>query len=1342
MPTPWDTGEPIINSKSVSKWDTGTPIINTTATEDIQPQQPTPEAWNKAPAKKEDKPSWDSGIQLGAPKGGYQRFIEGVLGEGAVTGEFDKMTAFGKTLDLMGRPGYAVKSVILENQKAIQQALIDAGVPEDEINNPLSTKRREVMYKIRPKIDPMGKLKAAWRGLSGEERVTANQLWENVGVRGIPFLGFAMEVATDPLMWALTPIKAAKVAVTGGTIRNIEVAAQVSTKMATGYELLGKGAGVLLKPVGKGISMAYGQARKIEKFANTADFVIDKGNELGKATYQMFVAKSKIPELAQMVDSYLTKRKWMGGSGINFAVQTRDAIVKEAKLSGKKIEEVERNIVNIIELPKQYKQAATSGERMIAEAIQHRLEKAYTEMTQAGVPITSLGMARRGKLDELYKSLETAVGEQKVKLLKDIDAQKLALQDEILGLKTSLKPLGIDVSHWSTKTDITDWRINSKTVDNDLGTDFGTEKAALARKQDIGKDIEGKLYHTTIYPRKSIDLTGLSEQLQYWDDPNAVLESIYKAGAINITEYNELKAAIPQTQNFKKVPKQATKSATSKPKVKMVASPKGESGLQLQINWLRKNTPLTDDEIEAIGNLHEVGEVIMPTDDVNRLMKITWNPKTKRYGVYTIEGKAVQPESVIPVAQSSFDADAFYRAQNQWYSNFRQKLTNKGYDSIKYYALEDAETPTYKVLTNRIIGKVSRKELNAQEKMARLITKKETEVSDLVNKAINIYHEPVTEADIANTAKKLKVNRAEAKEYAQIQKAREMGYFPRFTSKEAQAFLRDASKSRGLGEAVWNPKIKNALERRTADFTLDEWNKFCAENGIKELGGKKIEEYFLRDPAYAVALYDIRAAKAITSAEFLQDVITRFGKSGKAVPVGWQELPAEIIKLYPQAKGIVFDPEVIKEVTRITEHYINPAAAGPVLQIIDGVQNMWRKWTLAPFPKYHIRNMVGNLWNNYLADVHPDTYGTAQAIQLYRKYRGTGGNLEKLALTELNLAKLTPEIADDIILSAEKHGVLGHGWYGSDVEIGIQQQLNRKALINRGVAIGSTVENNARLAHYISKMQDGMPSAEAALSVKKYLFDYSDITSFEREVMRRLFPFYTWTRKNLPLQLQELYNQPQKFAPLTIPFRLRNEEDIVRLKYTRPDLYERLPIELQRTMDTVTYVPLEGLIPAGDLAKMVRPHELLFELLTPYLRAPIELYMNRSMYFQADINKYDNETQELWRMDIPVSIKYLLTTVLPQARLLTEIDKIVKKKDTKAEELTPAELVVSQSLTSIYKTDLKELRNRALGQMKKKIEELRKGMATAKRNDRLGEEARIKKTYEQLKQEIHFIKGD
>ena len=47
--------------------------------------------------------------------------------------------------------------------------------------------------------------------------------------------------------------------------------------------------------------------------------------------------------------------------------------------------------------------------------------------------------------------------------------------------------------------------------------------------------------------------------------------------------------------------------------------------------------------------------------------------------------------------------------------------------------------------------------------------------------------------------------------------------------------------------------------------------------------------------------------------------------------------------------------------------------------------------------------------------------------------------------------------------------------------------------------------------------------------IMKFHFDYDDLSSFERNVVKRVIPFYTWTRKNMPLMMEMFARKPQVF---------------------------------------------------------------------------------------------------------------------------------------------------------------------------------------------------------------------
>lgn len=560
-------------------------------------------------------------------------------------------------------------------------------------------------------------------------------------------------------------------------------------------------------------------------------------------------------------------------------------------------------------------------------------------------------------------------------------------------------------------------------------------------------------------------------------------------------------------------------------------------------------------------------------------------------------------------------------------------------------------------------------------------------------------------------------------------------YFPRITTAEAKQYFKQAQ----IGNTkIWNPKIANALNRRTGDFTLDEFNSFAKEHGLDSLGGKSVEQFFMKNPAYAVATRDMGSAKAVSSAQFIQKAGNVFGKVEKDAPAFWQELPDSIQKVYPALKGKKFDPEVLGEITRTYEKVFNPKEVGGFLKLFDKVQNTWKGWTLSIFPSYHIRNAVGNVWNNYLAGVvNPDDYLKASQLQEYAKT----GSIK--SLSTFGKTFFTKAQADGIITDAKKLGVINKGFYGADIPKTIEESVgggNKNLLsvkgpaVMTGKAVGTTIENNARLAHFVDKLQKGFTSDSAAMSVKKYLFDYGDLTNFEKQVMKRMFPFYSWTRKNLPLQAEAVLNQPQKFLPMAKMLQGRNQADLNKLAFANPSLSQRLPVEKSRTKDSVTYIPLEGVIPGADLAKIARPQELLVEMLNPYAKTPIELLINKSFFNEKEIQKYPGETQEFLKADVPVKWKYALTSLLPQARLLKSIDEIFQKKDK-----TPEEWAFQSTISKVYKYNEDDLLMKGIQGISRKIDDLKKAMYWAQRNGRDKEAGRILDTINETVDTLHTL---
>ncbi len=77
--------------------------------------------------------------------------------------------------------------------------------------------------------------------------------------------------------------------------------------------------------------------------------------------------------------------------------------------------------------------------------------------------------------------------------------------------------------------------------------------------------------------------------------------------------------------------------------------------------------------------------------------------------------------------------------------------------------------------------------------------------------------------------------------------------------------------------------------------------------------------------------------------------------------------------------------------------------------------------------------------------------------------------------------------------------------------------------------IARSAENLRRLALFVDGWKRGMTFAESAQNVRKWLFDYSELTDVERKLFRRVMPFYTFMRKNIPSQIEAMTKKPGSY---------------------------------------------------------------------------------------------------------------------------------------------------------------------------------------------------------------------
>lgn len=117
-----------------------------------------------------------------------------------------------------------------------------------------------------------------------------------------------------------------------------------------------------------------------------------------------------------------------------------------------------------------------------------------------------------------------------------------------------------------------------------------------------------------------------------------------------------------------------------------------------------------------------------------------------------------------------------------------------------------------------------------------------------------------------------------------------------------------------------------------------------------------------------------------------------------------------------------------------------------------------------------------------------------------------------------------------------------------EVEGGWAQKVQKKAELTGGRArtkIGNFTEgrdDTIRIAHALHLLENGIDNRgwakgmslndvfdQVAAQLRKSHPDGTDLTPVEQKVMRRVFPFYSWTRKAIPLVLESMVMHPGRF---------------------------------------------------------------------------------------------------------------------------------------------------------------------------------------------------------------------
>ena len=208
---------------------------------------------------------------------------------------------------------------------------------------------------------------------------------------------------------------------------------------------------------------------------------------------------------------------------------------------------------------------------------------------------------------------------------------------------------------------------------------------------------------------------------------------------------------------------------------------------------------------------------------------------------------------------------------------------------------------------------------------------------------------------------------------------------------------------------------------------------------------------------------------------------------------------------------------------------------GMLMTLADRLMGQWKAMALFS-PGFHIRNAFGGIFNNYLAGVSDASYSVF--LRNYTRVMRANGDTSVITNPRIRQA------FDEML----QRGVMGLGG-GENIALGEASRavgggrfnpLKRANDLN--MKVGSGVEDTLRGTLFLHDFLNGKDANEALQRTIKFHYDTDFLSEGERNIVRRIVPFYSFFRNNMPLQAEMIAKQPGKYIAWQRMFQLASSD--------------------------------------------------------------------------------------------------------------------------------------------------------------------------------------------------------
>jgi len=390
---------------------------------------------------------------------------------------------------------------------------------------------------------------------------------------------------------------------------------------------------------------------------------------------------------------------------------------------------------------------------------------------------------------------------------------------------------------------------------------------------------------------------------------------------------------------------------------------------------------------------------------------------------------------------------------------------------------------------------------------------------------------------------------------------------------------------------------------------------FLERAAEKYLGYTANRSFYMDSPQGVMAVYHQGIKRAVRGQAFMKAM-------RKVASKTFEEgmIPGDAFS--KTLKGVWLKADDALEVSRAVKRLVVPEFASNTWRLMRYLTRKWVPFVTGVRPAFHVRNWYSNKWLNALGGVYdPGVYKRAYGAYWKNLYNLPMGADDVRVLKEVNNMGVLGQFAGQIGEFQKRVPSRYRGRVMQALQLA-NPLSDRWFAAHWGREFGSHIENMDRLAHYMGKRSQGYSAWAAAFSVKKHLFDYGELTSWERKYMKAVVPFWSWLKNNVRLQTEMFLDKPmmQTFiiratAPGTAA--VPADEAAAIPVYQR----EGIALRLGRHGDVATYLRGIGL-PFEDIGRILTFErkglwnlEKLLGNMNPIIQQTYEHITGRNAYF-------------------------------------------------------------------------------------------------------------------------------